>query len=405
MADTKEIVVQAKQYAEDILSNSLPAALCYHNLEHTYDVVGAISFIGAEEKLSSAEIEIVVLAGWFHDLGYSVSTIEHENHSAKLAKDFLSSKKYDQGKIEDVLGCIMATKMPQSPKNKMEQVICDADLYHLSTVEYFAKAECLKKEWEALEGRKIGKKEWLRTNQGFLEEHSYFTQYAKNNFTPGIKENLTKISKKLNMGDEKKQIQRLEKQIEKLEAKNRKVKEQNPERGMQTMFRITSKNHLELSAMADNKANIMISINSIILSILVSVLFRKLEEFPHMVVPTVILTVVCLVTIVFAVLATRPNVSRGTFTREDIHNKKTNLLFFGNFHSMGLQDYTWAMNELLKDSGYLYNSLIKDIYFLGKVLGVKYRNLRISYTVFMFGFVISVLSFIIAELYFKEPLF
>jgi len=182
-----------------------------------------------------------------------------------------------------------------------------------------------------------------------------------------------------------------------------KDKEGKPTRGIETMFRTTSKNHLELSAMADNKANIMISINSIMLSIIISVLIRKLEEYPHFIIPTLIMTVVSLVTIVLSILATRPNISKGKFTKSDIMNKKTNLLFFGNFHSMSLEEYEWGMTQLMKDSNYLYGSMIKDIYFLGGVLGKKYKKLRIAYTIFMYGFVIAVLSFIIAEIFFKGP--
>ena len=167
------------------------------------------------------------------------------------------------------------------------------------------------------------------------------------------------------------------------------------------MFRITSKNHLTLSAMADNKSNIMISINSIILSVLVSVLFRKLEDYPHLLIPGLILVLVCLTTIVFAVLATRPNVSSGEFARKDIEEKKTNLLFFGNFHNSKLNVYMWGMKEMMKDADYLYSSMIKDIYFLGKVLGKKYKMLRTSYTIFMFGFTISIVSFLIAMILYK----
>ena len=198
-------------------------------------------------------------------------------------------------------------------------------------------------------------------------------------------------------------VEELEEKVSKLKKKVKEVKELKPTRGIETMFRITSKNHMELSAIADNKANIMISINSIILSVLVSVLIRKLEEYPHMTIPAVGLTLVCLTTIVFAVLATRPNVSKGKFKREDIINKETNLLFFGNFHRMSLRDYQWGMKEMLQDADYLYGSMIKDIYFLGAVLGKKYRLLRMSYTIFMFGFVLSILGFIVAELFFKSP--
>jgi hypothetical protein len=102
---------------------------------------------------------------------------------------------------------------------------------------------------------------------------------------------------------------------------------------------------------------------------------------------------------VFAILATRPNISKGRFKREDIKNKQTNLLFFGNFYGMEIENYEWAMKEMMRDGDYLYGSMIKDIYYLGKVLGQKYKYLRISYNIFMFGFVIAILSFVIAMLY------
>lgn len=198
------------------------------------------------------------------------------------------------------------------------------------------------------------------------------------------------------------EIEELEDKVSKLKAKLKKTKELSPTRGIETMFRITSKSHMELSAIADNKANIMISINSIMLSVIVTVLIRKLEEYPHFTIPAILLTIVCLTTIVFSVLATRPNVSSGRFEKADILDKKANLLFFGNFHRMSLEDYQWGMTEMLKDADYLYGSMIKDIYFLGVVLGKKYRLLRYSYTVFMFGFVLSILGFIVAQFIFKN---
>jgi hypothetical protein len=145
--------------------------------------------------------------------------------------------------------------------------------------------------------------------------------------------------------------------------------------------------------MADNKAHIMISVNSIILSVVISLLIRHLDEHQNLVIPTIILVLFCVTATIFAVLSTRPNVSRGVFTREDIFHKKTNLLFFGNFHSMKLDDYDWAMKEMMADKDYLYGSIIKDIYYLGVVLAKKYKYLRISYNIFMFGLVISMVAF------------
>ncbi|MGB5929020.1 MAG: Pycsar system effector family protein, partial [Cyclobacteriaceae bacterium] len=186
------------------------------------------------------------------------------------------------------------------------------------------------------------------------------------------------------------------KKLEKKVAKLKKKKDKRPDRGIETMFRTTSRNHIDLSAIADNKANIMISINAIIVSILVSVLIRKFEDYPNLIIPTIIMTTVCLLTIIFSVLATRPNITTGRFTKDDIHQRRTNLLFFGNFHRMQLDDFHWGVNEIMKDREFLYGSMIKDIYFLGKVLGRKYQLLRVSYTIFMYGFVIAVLSFAIA---------
>jgi hypothetical protein len=172
--------------------------------------------------------------------------------------------------------------------------------------------------------------------------------------------------------------------------------QKNTERGIQTMFRTTSNNHFQLSSLADGKANIMISVNAIIISVVLTILLVRLPYYPNYVLPTVALVITCLGAMIFAILATRPSVNEGKFNEEDIRAKKTNLLFFGNFHQMQLEEYQWGMNEMLKDREYLYNSMIKDIYFLGVVLAKKYKLLRISYTIFMFGLILSVIAFVIA---------
>jgi hypothetical protein len=241
-----------------------------------------------------------------------------------------------------------------------------------------------------------------------MESHRYHTSYGQNVLEEGKRKNIKRLRKMLKGVDERDkmkkgmdksssaEIEKLEAQIDKLREKLKKTKALKPDRGIETMFRTTSHNHILLSEMADNKANILITINSIILSIVVSVLIRKLEENPKLMIPTILLVLVCLTTTVFAILSTRPTVNTGTFTREDIHSKRTNLLFFGNFFGMRLEDYDWGMREMMKDSDYLYGSLIKDVYYLGKVLGRKYKYLRLAYNIFMFGFVLSILSFLIA---------
>ena len=166
------------------------------------------------------------------------------------------------------------------------------------------------------------------------------------------------------------------------------------------MFRTTSTNHIRLSSMADSKANIMISVNAIIISVLLSVLLRKLEDYPNFILPAIIFLATSVTTIVFSVLATRPNVTSGRFTDLDIRSKKANLLFFGNFHQMSYQEYEDGMETIMQNGEYLYSNMIHDIYNLGVVLGRKYRLLRIAYNTFMYGIVASVLAFIIPAVFF-----
>ena len=100
--------------------------------------------------------------------------------------------------------------------------------------------------------------------------------------------------------------------------------------------------------------------------------------------------------IVMAIVSTRPKVTGGIFTPKDLEERKVNLLFFGNFHSVSVDDYTAAMKEMIKDKDYLYESMIKDLYNLGVVLNRKYRLLRTTYTVFTVGILVSVISFYLA---------
>jgi hypothetical protein len=190
---------------------------------------------------------------------------------------------------------------------------------------------------------------------------------------------------------------------EKLEVEREKIafkkeSSKTAERGIETMFRNTVRTHVEFSAMADSKANIMISINTLIIGIIVTGLLRKLTEYQYLTIPTFILLIVCLTCIVFAVFVTRPNITSGMFTREDIEQKRTNLLFFGNFFKMPLKDFQWGMSEMMNDKNYLYGSMVKDFYFLGQVLGRKYKYLRICYNFFMYGIIIAVAAYTIAFL-------
>ena len=166
-------------------------------------------------------------------------------------------------------------------------------------------------------------------------------------------------------------------------------------RGVETMFRTSYRTHLDLSALADNKANIMISINGIIMSILLASIYPRLLENRWILLPTSVLLHTCLLSLVYAVLSARPRVTRHTVTLDDVRSDKANILFFGTFVNMAEEDYVQGMRELIKDPDRAYGNMSRDLYGLGTVLERKYRLLRASYNAFMFGLIAAVLLFLI----------
>jgi len=415
----QQLLQEARQYVTAIFTNKVNPAFVFHSIDHTREVVEAADLMAGQLELPDEDKLTLLLAAWFHDAGYSAGQPKrHEEVSRDIATEFLTRKSIPQEAIDKVSNAIMATKWPQSPTNLVEQILCDADLFHLGSSQFSEKNKLLRKEINLLFENKLTKKDWRQKNIFFLQQHRYFTDYGRTILEPVKQQHLIALLLKADKKEEdsmekmvantKLPVEVIPPEIEKIsngdkagKDKDRdkdKDKQARTERSIATMFRIMSENHVNLSQMADSKANIMISVNTIVISIMVSVLLGKLQFYPEFIIPTIILLAVCLSAVVFAILATRPNVSIGTFTKEDIENKKVNLLFFGNFYNMALPDYDWAMKEMMSDRDYLNSSMIKDIYSLGVVLARKYKYLRIAYNIFMFGLVIAIIAFAVVFL-------
>jgi predicted metal-dependent HD superfamily phosphohydrolase len=401
---------EIKQYVISFFHTHANDKLIYHNLAHTENVVNAAIEIANHYRLSDLDYFVVVTAAWFHDIGYFIDPARHEEKGAEEAAAYLKRQGIDETTIQTVGNCIRATRLPQSPETLLEKIVADADLFHLGTPRFAELNKTMRKEFIALHNIDISKEEWRVKTIRLLETHQYHTDYARLLLSDTQAKHLEKLKAKaveknpdlktaaaatpavVAQPGKPKVKPMMPDDEEKAKRKNR------PERGIDTMLRITSSNHQRLSDMADSKAHIMISVNSIIISVLLSVLLKNLEQFPQYTFPAMTLLTVSLVTIVFAILATRPNIPSGTFTQTDINEKKVNLLFFGNFFRMSMDDYTSGMLQMMDDRDFLYRSLIKDVYSQGVVLGTKYRRLRISYNVFMYGLIVSVIAFSIAAI-------
>jgi predicted metal-dependent HD superfamily phosphohydrolase len=394
------ITRQAEEFIRELFDRKIPESLSYHDIVHTEYVVGQAGLIGQHSGLNREELNIVKVAAWFHDSGFVVRPAGHEAESQKIAKTFLTSKGVKESEIESVIKCIRATKMPQDPGGDiLAQVVCDADMAYLSEEFYFERTHLLRNEWNTQSESKLSKKAYYLETIEMFNNHHYFTEYGKKVFSPGKADNLRKLHD-LIAKQQKKGKGKSKKHKDKMGSKKKSsAKEQLPGRGVESMFRLTARNQINLSSIADNKANILISINSIVLTVLLSIGAGKISDYPVITFPAIVFVATCLVTIVFAILSTRPKISSGKFTKEDIHNKKVNLLFFGNFYNMKLDEYEWAVKEMMDDSNYLYSSMIWDQYNLGKVISKKYKLLRIAYTVFMIGLILSSILFAVFVLF------
>ena len=384
-----KLLEEVKAYVTHLLSNELDQRYLYHNLRHTQRVVQGTKELLEEHELKQPDRDAILLAAWFHDTGYSRGYADHEETSCDIARDYLEKQDADPVLIARVCKLIRATKRFYEPEDLAEQIIRDADSSHLAQKSYRETSELLREEMVLLGVAEYSPEEWLEANiQMFRSEHRYYTEFARENWQEGKDDNVRKLVK-----DKKKR-----KKMAKKEQLKAKFKNESPERSIQTMYRVSMRNHLKLSDIADTKANILLSVNAIIISLVIANLIPKLDNptNDYLIYPTLIFIIFSIASMILSILATRPNVTSGQFTKEDVASRRVNLLFFGNFHKMKLPDYEWAMRELISDKGYVYSTLTKDLYFLGVVLDRKYKLLRWTYTIFMVGMILSVVAFFIA---------
>jgi len=366
------MIEEAKSYIEQFFTDKRYA---YHSLEHTMSVYSTAKQIAAREKIDDKKLELLLIAALFHDTGFSDNPEIHEAISAQNAEKFLNEKGYDYKDISVVSDIILATKVDSDPTNKLEFIIKDADLAHLGLKCFNENSLKLKQEKEIIEDIKISSEDWTKSNIKFLTRHSWYTKSAKKLFNNRKKKNLLEEKEKLK------------------EFKNAK-KKNSTEKGVETMYRVALRNHNQLSKIADNKANILLSITAIMLSLVISNLATKIDSNPEFLIPTILIIVVNLITMLFSILATRPKVSSAPYSRDHFLSNKVNILFFGNFYKMSVEEFEWGMNHLQKDRDLLYNSLSKDLYYLGSVLAKKYKYLQIAYAVFMVGLSIAAIAFV-----------
>ena len=382
------ILQKTENFVISILDN-LDDGFRFHNTQHTLDVRDAAQVIGRYEGLDNSELELLELAALFHDIGYSQTYDGHEEASISIAKDFLQKENYPESKINKVQHLISATKPSAVPEDLGQQILRDADMSHLGKKGYKKINNGLRREWNTKLDKSYSAEEWNEINIDFFENHQFLTASAKKLYNDRKFKNLETFLSNKNGNTMK--------ESKKDKTKNNAINISGS-KAAQMMFKTASRNHIDLTSIADNKANIMLSINSILVTIAIPMILPKVMENKKLAIPAACLMLTSVLTIIFATLATRPGKNIGKTSQEAIDKGKSNLFFFGNFYKMSYQEYNEGINKVLQNEQNLESSIVNDLYYLGLSLGKKFKLLRTTYTVFGIGMVVTVLSLIFALL-------
>ena len=387
-----EILNKAKSYVREFLIKNLDPAFVFHNFEYIEEVISVARKILQDANINEEDAEKVLLAACFQHTGYAVSPENNPVNSVEIARKFFVAQHYPDTKTDQVLQLITSDTTRQTPQTELDSILHDANFSYLGRKRCFKRTKLLRIEREYIEKRKISTAEWNQYLLDLLVKVKYYTNFGQREFANTKLDNIA-LQRQILADDTIKET--------------RKKTGKDLGRGVDTLFRITLRNHNNLSSIADGKANMIISINTLVLSIFISVgtaIFTLQErgsdvsvEFKFLI-PVIVLMISSLTAIIFAVLSAIPTVKGSEFTEEEVDQYKVSLLFFGNFLKIGKPRFVNYLTELKGNQDVLYETLAKDLYNLGFVLRKKYRLLTIAYRVFVGGLVLSVLIFLIVSM-------
>ncbi|MDJ0367529.1 DUF5706 domain-containing protein [Hymenobacter sp. H14-R3] len=395
-SEVSVLVQQAEAFVEPLLT-ALDPRLTYHTLAHTAYVAKQAHALADAAQLPAPDAEALLIAAWFHDLGYLDAYDGHEYKSMARAEAWLKDKGYAPARIELIKNMIRATHRNEPASTELEKMLSDADMSNLAADDYRSRAELIRTEWELALDKSYTTPDWAELQLNFMLAHKYQSAAGKERYKKALKANIE---------DQRHYLKKAAKKAKK-KAKQETGTLAEPKRGIETMFRTMYSNHMKLSDMADKKAGMMIQLNAVILSIIITYLGAKssilaptgsasFTRNPILAVPMAVLLITALGSVTTAILSAQPDVTSFKWLKKNpeiASNRRVNLLFFGQFTKLSLQHFQEGMRDLMRQKDALYNNMVTDVYYLGEVLDRKYKLLRVSYSIFMVGLILTALSF------------
>lgn len=375
---------------------------CFHQIQFNTYVVRSALRIANSFKLNKRDSFVLKAAALLQYIGYCQGKLMHEERSCDIGSNFLRELSIPPEDIGNICRLILSTKPEHRPADVLEKILTDANYYYYGSKSFEKWNKKSYREYQfSCPQNFLTIESWKKAMIEHMCHHRFHTTYCRLRLAKQKTKNIKTLSKHImkEPGDKSSTVN------ESLHLeRSEKDKKKKPEKGVDTMFKIASSNGQRLSSMADNKAHILITVNSIILSAIISLLVRKLDTETYLIIPTIIILAVSLSSMTFSILATRPDISKGTFQARDLASENINLLFFGNFYKMPVEEYEKGMVQMMESSDFLYSALIRDAHAQGAVLGRKYRQLRLAYNIFMFGLILAVFAFVLtAVLHTPQP--
>ncbi|MEO1517939.1 MAG: Pycsar system effector family protein [Bacteroidota bacterium] len=395
-SNPRPILEAAHDHVLALFNRQRDTRLVYHNYHRGLRILETLGQIARAEQANAEVQETAELAACFYAIGHLKNYKQAAEARLEEARQCLGGLGYDPARLQAVLDCLRAVNGKESPGQVEARLLKDAIQAVNLASQFFDQRPLLRLEWEMMENRRLSTYEWHHLMlQDLLGAH-FCTAHAKAQYEPLIGQQLLIQKDKAEKSARNRPtvVDGEDGQSRPFQNLERKL----PTSATQTFFRANYRNHINLSAIADNKANIMISVNAILISVIISILsYRNVPDtHPMVLLPVVIFLVTGLASLICAVLSIRPKVTTRNEGVKTVEEAKRNVVFFGNFVDLEEEQFEQALDAVLRDGELLYGNMARDLYHLGKVLDQKYRYLTMSYNIFMLGFVATVLTFLFA---------
>lgn len=376
------LVDKATRHIQELF-NEHDEILMFHSFSYIMDTVAVAKNLAEHYQLDEQEQQELILAALFYFAGFKSRARNQLKKSLELAETFLENQSFPRDRIQQVLD--LMRERPTITSSVKSHILRDAHTSYKGKKSFFKKIELLRLERETYLGKEYTDYDWEQLIYSHLFNCIYFTAEARKSFQSRKLKNITK------------QRARVDK------ARKETIREKTGKefgRAIDTLYRANYNNHISLSSIADGKANMMISINTIILSVIVTLsgagfTFSGTFFVDHIryTIPIFVLLMGCLASVIFAIISARPTVTKHRLDMRKVADNKSSLLFFGNFSQISVNTFVDHLSKLKRSEQDLYDSMSVDMYYLGLVLEKKYKLLTWSYTILMIALTLSVVSF------------